>query len=197
MAKGLFIAIYGVNNIGKSTHAKLLTKRLQKEGFKPFYLKYPVYDLEPTGPAINAILRGEKKQRVSETELQTLFMQNRRDYEPTLKKLIEEGHIIVAEDYTGTGIAWGTAKGLDLEYMERLNEGLLKEDLAILISGKRDIRAKEKNHIHESDDALVTKVGAILAELGDRYGWKTVMLQSRIEDTAKLVWEAVRPELGL
>ncbi len=32
MKKGLFIAIYGVNNIGKSTHCRILCERLKKEG---------------------------------------------------------------------------------------------------------------------------------------------------------------------
>jgi thymidylate kinase len=197
MSKGLFIAIYGVNNIGKSTHARLLVESLKRAGKKVFYLKYPVYDLEPTGPAINAILRSGGKQSVGEDELQRLFMQNRRDFEPELKKIINDGFVVVAEDYTGTGIAWGTAKGLELSFMEKLNDGLLKEDMAILITGKRDIRAMEKKHIHERNGALVENVVKILEKLADRYGWVKVPLQPKIVDTAKLIREAIESKAGL
>lgn len=196
MAKGLFIAIYGINNIGKSTHARRLVKRLIREGHDAIYLKYPIYDLEPTGPAINSILRSGSEQKVSEEELQTLFMQNRRDFETTLKNMLAEGKIVVAEDYTGTGIAWGTAKGLDPDYMEKLNGGLLKEDLAILITGRRDIRAVEKTHIHERNAALVEKVGNILLKLAEKFGWSRVVLQDEIDDTARIIWEKVSTFIG-
>lgn len=188
----MFITIYGVNNIGKSTHAKRLVDRLNKEGHDAVYLKYPIYDLEPTGPHINSILRSESPQNMSEEDLQTLFMQNRRDFESTLKKMLAEGKIVVAEDYTGTGIAWGTAKGADQAWLEKLNEKLLKEDFSILLVGQRDLRAREKQHVHETNDALVQKVGEILTELGRKYRWHTIELQPKIDDTAEKIWMAVQ-----
>ena len=133
MKKGAFITLYGINNIGKSTHAKMLVERLVQEGYDAVYLKYPIYDLEPTGPRINAILRSEGNQEISEKDLQMLFKENRRDFEPQLREMISMGKIVVAEDYTQTGIAWGTAKGLEEIWMEDLNLGLLEEDFAILL----------------------------------------------------------------
>lgn len=189
--RGAFITIYGVNNIGKTTHAKLLTERLKKEGFDSVYLKYPIYRLEPTGPEINAVLRTEEPQKITELELQTLFMQNRRDFEPELKKMLEEGKIVVAEDYTGTGIAWGTAKGMEQVVVEKLNVGLLKEDFSILMKGNRDRRVIEEKHIHENNDELILKVGVILDGLAEKNGWKVVALRDRIPDTAEAIWHEV------
>jgi thymidylate kinase len=185
--KGVFITIYGVNNIGKSTHAKLLVKNFLKKGFDAVYLKYPIYDLEPTGPELNKIIREEGEQKIPESELQTLFMKNRRDFEPELKKLLKKGKIIVAEDYTGTGIAWGTAKGLAIEFMEKLNEDLQKEDLAILLTGRRDTRAEEKKHIHERNPRLMERVGDLLMRLAKKYEWKIVEIKPKIADTAEAV----------
>ena len=163
--KGAFITIYGINNIGKTTHAKLLTERLKKGGFEAVYLKYPIYALEPTGPKINSILRSDTPQNISEEELQTLFMQNRKDFEPKLRKTIEEGKIIIAEDYTGTGIAWGTVKGLKQAFVEGLNKDLLKEDFTVLLRGNRDIKMIEAHHIHENNQGWIDQVGIILDEL--------------------------------
>lgn len=192
MKKGLLITIYGVNNIGKSTHAKLLVGRLKKEGYDAIYLKYPIYDLEPTGPRINAILRSESPQSVSEEELQTLFMRNRRDFEPRLRTMLDEGKIVVAEDYTGTGIAWGTAKGADQAWLEKLNDKLLKEDFAILLVGRRDLRVREKTHIHETNDELVERVGKILRELAQKNNWSVIELREKIGDTAEKIWREVK-----
>lgn len=192
MKKGCFITIYGINNIGKSTHAKRLVDRLCEEGYDAVYIKYPIYDCSPTGPRLNSILRSGTAQTVSEEELQTLFMQNRKDFEPELLKMISDGKIVIAEDYTATGLAWGTAKGLSLEWLEDLNKNCIREDFAILMVGNRDLSAKEAGHIHESDDVLVSKVDGILCMLGERYGWKKIRVQEKVEDTAKLMWDEVK-----
>jgi thymidylate kinase len=43
--KGKFIVLYGINNLGKTTQAKLLVEKFQKEGLKAEYMKYAVYSL--------------------------------------------------------------------------------------------------------------------------------------------------------
>lgn len=192
MKKGLFIAIYGVNNIGKSTHCRILCDRLKKEGYDVVSLKYPIYDLDPTGKELNALIREGGGQEIPEQELQKIFTQNRKDFEPQLRKYIEEGKIVVAEDYTGTGIAWGMSKGLSLEFMEKLNDGLMKEDFAILMTGRRDERATEKKHIHEQNDELLRMVSKIFVQLAERYGWKVLETRPDIPDTAALIWSEVR-----
>ena len=191
----MFITLYGTNNTGKTTHAKILKNRLEALGKKVKIVKYPVYDLEPTGPYLNDFIRAHKNQDITEAELQMWFSLNRYQFEPQLKKWLEEGYIVIAEDYTGTGIAWGTAKGLDTSWLEKINFYLLQEDLAILIDGPRILSAKEKQHIHEGNDDLVEKTRQVLQDLSEKYGWKTVMLQDRVEDTAELIWEIVEGEL--
>lgn len=195
MHKGFFITIYGINNIGKSTQAKRLVEYLRKIGYKAVFLKYPIYDLVPTGQQLNKILRSENKQSITEEELQTLFVQNRKDFEPTLKKLLADGTIVVAEDYSGTGIAWGVAKGANQQWLENLNRDLLKEDLAILLTGKRNIHAREKTHIHETNDQLVEKVGQILLELAEKHGWQKIEIQPTRDETAQIIWYLVEKKI--
>lgn len=197
MQKGFFITIYGVNNIGKSTQAKLLVERLCALGLDAVLLKYPIYDLEPTGPKINKILRSDQAQKISEEELQSLFMENRRDFEPELRRMLAKGKIVVAEDYTGTGIGWGTAKGADMNWLIELNKNLVQEDLAILLVGKRNVQAREQKHLHEKDDELVKKVGKILLNLGEKFGWvKVEVLTDNVPGTTDKIWEVVKNRLN-
>lgn len=191
MSKGKFITIYGINNIGKSTQSKLLVERLNKEGYKAKYVKYPVYDLPPTGPFLNKVLRGDDGQKIPEDELQLWFILNRYQFEPQIKQWLKEGYIVVAEDYIGTGIAWGTAKGLDKNWLKNANKYLLKEDFAIMLEGKRDLRAQEKNHVHEQNDRLVEKCTRVHEELAEEFGWKKVKVQKKIEDTAEDMWMTI------
>jgi dTMP kinase len=171
--RGKFIVLYGVNNIGKTTQAKMLKEYLESKGKKVFYFKIPVYELEPTGPKINNILRS-KKQDISEEEFQLLYAQNRRDFQQTIKQKLEEGQIVIAEDYTGTGLAWGNVKGASMEYLEKINNGLIKEDISILLDGKRFIESRESVHIHEQNSDLIEKVRKKFLELAKKFNWKVI-----------------------
>jgi len=191
MSRGKFITIYGINNIGKSTQAQILTERLISAGHDAEFLKYPNYSMEPSGKFLDSVLRGADEQKISEDELQMWFVLNRYQFQPEIEKKLSEGKILVAEDYVGTGIAWGIAKGLDRKWLEAINENLIKEDLAIMLYGKRHIAAKEPSHIHEQNDALIEKCRLVHEDLAKRYGWKKVEVQEKVTDTADMLWGVV------
>jgi thymidylate kinase len=191
MLRGKFITFYGINNIGKSTHARILCDHLKKEGFDPLYIKYPIYDLEPSGPYLDKLIR-KGEQQITEEELQLWFTINRHQYEEQLKSDLMAGKTIIAEDYIGTGIAWGITKGANEDWLEQINKYLLRSDLTILIDGERSVQAIEKGHIHETNNQLMRKSQAVHRELAKKYAWYLIKLQKKKKDTAKLVWEAVK-----
>jgi dTMP kinase len=191
MFEGKFITFYGINNIGKSTHARILCERLRQEGYDPVYIKYPIYDLQPSGPHLNRILRNGA-QEISEEELQLWFTVNRHQHQEILKSMLMDGKTVVAEDYTGTGIAWGMAKDSNEEWLEQINRYLLKPDLPILIDGERTKQAIEIDHIHETNDVLMRKSREAHLYCAKKYGWYVIKLQEKKVDTAELVWEAVK-----
>lgn len=193
----MFITLYGINNIGKSTQAKRLVEKLKAEGRDAVYVKFPVYDVEPTGRYLNEFLRSGEAQKVSEEELQMWFTLNRYQFQPILQKWLVEGKIVVAEDYTGTGLAWGTVKGANTAWLESLNEGLVKEDLAILLDGERFGHAAEKEHIHESNDEFMKRSRQVHLELGEKYGWIKVPVEGNAEEVGQRVWAAVSTSLSL
>ncbi len=189
--KGKLITLYGINNIGKTTHAKRLVERLKANGYKSVYLKYPIYGLAPSGPILFEQLRGKRGQTMSEDELQMWFVMNRYQFQPKLKKFLNEGYIVVSEDYTGTGIVWGKTKGLDEGWLEGINEFLVKEDFAIMLEGRRSLKAKEKFHVHEQNDRLMGKSEKTHQYFARKYGWQVVALQPSKDETAELVWKKV------
>lgn len=189
--KGKFITLYGINNIGKTTHAKRIVSRLNKLGKRAVYFKYPIYDIEPTGPFINSVLRSGGKQKISEEELQLWFVLNRYQFEPKLKEMLKKGITVVAEDYIGTGVAWGVAKGAKQAELESMNKFLVQEDVAIMMDGQRKLSAKEKTHIHESDDALAEKCRKIYKKLARKYKWEVVKVDADPEITAERLWKSL------
>ncbi len=189
---GKLIVLYGTNNLGKSTQAKLLLNNLLQTGQRAEYIKYPIYDLKPTGPEINKILRSGAAQKISELELQNLYAQNRFAFQPTLSRKFRQGIHIVAEDYIGTGLAWGVTKGSKLEDLEKQNQGLIKENLIFLLDGERFIEGKEKSHLHETSDELMKKCRQVHLELAKKYGWQIIDANRSVDAIHQEIWERVQ-----
>jgi thymidylate kinase len=193
--QGKFIAIYGTNGIGKTTQTERLVAYLQAQGKNASRLKYPIYDLKPEGPFIYKYLRDSKfraKNELSTHELQKKYADNRKRYEKELKKRLNSGEWIVAEDYIGTGIAWGLTWGGDLEYLEKINKKLFQSDLSILMHGERFNTAIEKDHRNEMDADRIKICKNFHILLSRLYNWKVVnanqsvnKVQSDIRKTVK------------
>lgn len=184
MRRGKFIAIYGINGIGKTTQVNLLVDNLKKQGKKVSRLKYPIYDLSPEGPFIYQYLRNpefRKNNEISTHELQEKYAANRLRYEKELKERLEKGEWIIAEDYVGTGISWGLTWGGDLEFLEKINKELLREDLSILLHGNRFVSAIEKGHRNETEDGKIKICKNFLLLLSERYGWEVVEANDEIK----------------
>lgn len=193
---GKFIVLYGINNLGKSTQAKLLVEMIKAHGEVAEHVKYPVYELVPSGVLLNNFLRSGNFHNLSPREAQIVYALNRSQYEPEIIKKLEAGVHVVAEDYTGTGIAWGIGNGVDEEFLTFINSHLLKEDVAILMDGARFIEAREATHQFEKNDTLIDRVRTIHQRLGNEYGWHTVHANQPIERVQRDIWRIVKPILA-
>lgn len=192
MTRGKFIVLYGINNLGKTTQAKLLVEKLYSFGRRAEYLKYPVYSLDPSGSMLAEYLRQGNPYRLSAREAQIIYALNRSQYEPELLKWLEKGVDVVAEDYWGTGVAWGIGAGVDKNFLLRLNSRFCKENLALLFEGQRFASGIEGNHRHEQDADLTAKVAEAHRELGREFNWQTINANEDIEKVAAGVWSKVK-----
>lgn len=193
--KGKLIVLYGINNLGKTTQAKLTVEELKKQGIEAEYLKYATYELEPTGCIINDYLRKGNPYGLSTREFQIMHAFNRTQYEPTLKSKLEQGIWIVAEDYTKTGIAWGVGNGIDKTFLERINSHLLIEDLALFFEGERFKGAIEKGHQHEENEELIQRVKLVHEELAKEHKWISINANESIEEIQKTIQKIIKQKL--
>ena len=194
MEKGKFIAIYGINGIGKTTQVELLVEYLRSLGKDAHRLKYPVYDLEPEGPFIHRYLRDPEFRagnELSTHKLQKKYAENRLRYEPVLRQRLETGEWIVAEDYVGTGISWGLTWGGKLDYLEDINEDLLKPDAELLMHGSRFLTAIEKDHRNEMDPERIRICKNFHFLLAERYGWQQVNAMQKKESVHEDIKKAL------
>jgi thymidylate kinase len=176
-----FIVLYGAPNLGKTVQAKLLAERLGAH-----YIKYPVYDLAPTGPAINAALRHGVP--VTPLELQTMYAQNRRDYEPTLTEILLTKPV-VGEAYIKTGIVNGLLEDVPRDLLDEINKDLRQEDHGILLDGERFVSGIEREHRFEMGDWEKTR--EIHRALAAEFGWDTVNANRSIDSVHADIFDCV------
>ncbi|MDP2691324.1 MAG: hypothetical protein Q8O95_02880 [bacterium] len=189
----MLIALYGINNIGKSTQVKHLQEKLISAGKTVKVLKYPIYDLEPTGPQINHFLRDPEAPKISGESFQMLYIQNRLDYEPQLEMDLEAYDVVLAEDYIGTGMAWGMTQGVPYEWLQGKNmeNPQRKADLEILMDGERFLSGKEDKHRNEADDEAIEQTRQNFLWLAKRYHWPVVNANQSEGQVTEDLWRVV------
>jgi thymidylate kinase len=199
MKRGKFIVLYGVNRTGKSTQTEMLARTLSSFGLRTATVKYPIYNLNPSGELIQEYLRGNSQrlrnpEAFSPQEFQMIQVINRHHFQPKLEEMLSQGVNVISEDYTCTGIAWGMANRVPQELLIRMNSGLLKEDLAIYLQGKPFDTAKETEHAHEGSNELMGRALEAHARLAELYKWKKVDATKSIDDVADQIFRYVHKE---
>lgn len=129
--RGLFICIEGLDASGKTTHARRLVWNLQKRGFEA------IYTTEPSAGEIGKFIRKyvlQRRKRVPSVVEALLFAVDRVDHvEKEIKPALQEGKIVVSDRYVYSSLAYQGAAGLDIKWIEEINELALPSDLAIYI----------------------------------------------------------------
>jgi dTMP kinase len=129
--KGFFVCVEGLDGCGKTTQTKLLVRKLRKMDWDA------VYTAEPSHGKIGRFiqkycLHGEK--RTSPIVEALLFAADR--FEHVTKEVIpalNEGKIVVSDRYFYSSLAYQGATGLDLKWIEMINEHAIQPDLAIFV----------------------------------------------------------------
>jgi len=146
--QGKLVSIEGIDGCGKSTHTRLLARWLRARGYKVVVTDEPTNG--PIGRIIKRILRGELKVPVAAEAL--LFAADRLYH---LNKLIlpamRVGKIVITERYTYSSLAYQSARGLNLQWIAKINEKVLKPDLAVLIDVPADVGLRRIKGVRELD----------------------------------------------
>lgn len=130
VSKGVFICLEGLDGCGKTTQAKLLVRKLRRSCDA-------VYTAEPSRGNIGKFIKkhclhGDK--RGSGVVEALLFAADRFDHvENTVLPALKKGRIVVSDRYVYSSLAYQGATGLDLEWIEKINEHAVRPDLAIFI----------------------------------------------------------------
>lgn len=147
--KGVFICIEGLDGSGKTTQAKLLTRKLCKDGLNV------VFTAEPSQGRIGKFIRKRlfeaKRMPVSVEAL--LFAADRIEHvENEVNPELMQGKIVISDRYVYSSLAYQGSAGLSLDWIEQINSNALKPDLSIFIDVAPEVvleRLKRKKSVME------------------------------------------------
>ncbi|CAG8584362.1 23981_t:CDS:2 [Gigaspora margarita] len=135
--RGALIVFEGCDRAGKSTQTEKLVKYLNEHGFTAVKGKFPARSIEPLGPIIDNYLKNEVE--LCDRAIHFLLSANLWEQESYLKNAILSGKTLVMDRYAYTGVAYLTAKGLDLNWCKSSYTGLPLPDIVFYM----DVPLKE------------------------------------------------------
>lgn len=129
--EGKFIVFEGLDGSGQSTQAGLLREFLMEKGFNVILTKEPTLYSE-AGKRIRKIL--DKEIKVSPEELQELMVEDRKEHlEKVIIPALKQGKIVISDRYFLSTFAFGSADGLDLQELIKMNNQFLYPDIIFLL----------------------------------------------------------------
>ncbi|HEX4922133.1 MAG TPA: thymidylate kinase, partial [Candidatus Bathyarchaeia archaeon] len=124
-----------------------------------------------------------------------LYSLNRWENLPTIEKLTRENEFLIADRYTPSNLAYGTARGLDLQWLRTLDKGLPVAELVIVLdapipsSFARKARGRDR---HERDKQLLSRVRKNYKTLSRLLGWQILDGSRPVENVRLDIWRLVQ-----
>lgn len=194
---GFIISIEGIDAVGKQTQTLLLEAWLKKNGVETVALSFPDYET-PIGKEIRSFLSGKRPYL---PELQhILFAANRWEKAPLINRYRGAGKAIIINRYSESNIVYGAAKGLDVEWLRALEEGLPKSDAVIVldapVKGLLSRRGTTRDS-YERDVRLQERARELYRDLAPRFGWSVIDASGNKKTVHQSIVEVVKKRMNL
>jgi len=186
-----FISLEGIDQSGKKTQTQLLVRRLRRTGRKVATMSFPVYGTS-SGKQIRGFLEGRRNYSFQAVHM--LYSLNRWENLEQITEKLERSDFLVADRYSASNLAYGVARGLDLEWLVGLDKGLPLPDTVIVLDVPvpSSFNRKTLNRdVHESDRNLLLRVRRTYLTLAKRFRWKVVDGTGPVENVHGEIWKAV------
>ena len=191
---GKIIVIEGTDKAGKTSQSRMLAETLKVSGKVCVILDFPDYTT-PIGMEIKAFLEGKRDYLPEVKHL--LFSANRWEKKKEIESMLENGTIIVMNRYWQSNLVYGVANGMDINWLLRLDKGLPKEDIVLVILVNPNISAKraEMQDAFESDPQLAAKAYKNYLKFAKQYRWKVIDGSKSKEQVHQEITKIIRKEL--
>lgn len=159
-------------------------------------MSFPDYNT-PTGKEITSFLSHGKHYP---PELQhLLFAANRWEKYDEIQARLRAGDVILIDRYTESNLAYGTANGLDSDWLAGLENHLPEADLVLVldapISSLGQRRPRRKKDTYEKNSSLQAKAKNAYIQLAHQRGWTVIDATASVSRVQSEVLKAFREAL--
>jgi dTMP kinase len=169
-----FIDLEGIDQAGKETQSGLLRREFHRRGLTSVKLDFPAYS-SVIGKEIRAFLNGRRS--YNPHALHMLYSLNRWENREKIMRALDTADILMTDRYTPSNIAYGLAKGLNLDWLAGLDRGLPEPDSIIVLDvpvGYSFARKRERRDTHESNRKLLLRVRRNYLRLARKLNWLVI-----------------------
>ena len=189
---GRLIAVEGIDQAGKWTVCERLAQELATSGIGVELTGFPDYET-PLGGEIGQLMAGRRQYAMEVSQL--LYAANRWERASDLRRWLAAGRAVVLDRYIGSGLAYGEAQGLAVDWMACLERGLPEADLTILLDIPPETslaRKTDARDAYESRLDQLARARAAYLRLARSPGWHVVDARADRETVASAVLSVVR-----
>jgi dTMP kinase len=193
---GKLIAVEGIDQAGKQTVCDWLVSELRANGVPAEQTGFPDYGTS-LGQEITAFLRGQRDYPAEARQL--LYAANRWERAAELRGWLAAGHAIVVDRYIASGVAYGAAQGLAMDWMLAVERGLPPADLTILLDITPDVSLARKTTARDAYEArldLLARAREAYLTLAREPGWLVVDAAADRDTVRSRVLAAVKQHLA-
>ena len=193
----MIITFEGGDQAGKKTQSAMLQKKLRSAKIKTKLFSFPDYST-PIGKEINRYLHGKRKYPAQ--VIHCLLAANRWEKAAEIKKAQEKNSVVIMNRYRESNLVYGLANGLKLDWLEKLDEGLPKSDLVIILDVQQKesfARKKQNRDKFEKDKQFYSKISQGYKRLAKKKRWRIVNASQSKTEVHDDVMRIVTKKMGL
>ena len=193
----MIITFEGGDQAGKKTQSAMLQKRLRSAKIKTKLFSFPDYSTL-IGKEINRYLHGKRKYPAQ--VIHCLLAANRWEKAAEIKKAQEKNSVVIMNRYRESNLVYGLANGLKLDWLEKLDEGLPKSDLVIILDVQQKesfARKKQNRDKFEKDKQFYSKISQGYKRLAKKKRWRIVNASQSKTEVHDDVMRIVTKKMGL
>jgi dTMP kinase len=192
--KGKIIVIEGTDKAGKTIQSRMLMEALKVSGKVCVTLDFPDYTT-PIGMEIRAFLDGRRDYPAEVKHL--LFSANRWEKKKEIESMIENGTIVIMNRYWQSNLIYGAASGMDTSWLLRLDKGLPKEDIVLVLLVNTSVSTKraETQDVFEADVQLAARAYKNYLKFAKQYKWKVLDGSKSKDQVHQEIMKVIRKEL--
>ncbi|EXC25420.1 Thymidylate kinase [Morus notabilis] len=129
-SRGALVVLEGLDRCGKTTQSNKLHKYLEGLGHSAELWRFPDRTTS-VGQMISSYLSNQSQ--LDDRAIHLLFSANRWEKRTLMESKLKSGTTIIVDRYSYSGVAFSSAKGLDMDWCKAPEIGLLAPDLVLYL----------------------------------------------------------------